>query len=113
MKEIPILVLRALLGGTAVCAFTVISEMVKPKKFAGIFAAAPAVAIASLGITAATKGPGAVHDAALGMIAGACGMIAYCLVAVFAVRRLNALRGSIASFAVWGAVAGAAFVVAR
>ncbi|MDQ6747289.1 MAG: DUF3147 family protein, partial [Candidatus Dormibacteraeota bacterium] len=94
MKEWPLIAVRAVLGGTAVCLFAVVGEMVQPKKFAGIFAAAPAVAVASLAISIATKGVGAGEANALGMIAGAAGMIAYCVVAVFVLRRMHALSGA-------------------
>ncbi|MFN2466354.1 MAG: DUF3147 family protein [Candidatus Dormibacteria bacterium] len=106
MKELLILLARAVLGGCGVCAFALVGQMVQPKKFAGIFAAAPAVAVVSLGISIASKGVEAGHANALGMIAGAVGMIAYCLVAVVVLRRMHALLGSIAVMPVWAVVAG-------
>jgi len=110
-KEAPLLLLRALLGGTAVSVFAVFGEVLQPKKFAGLFAAAPAVAIASLGITAATKGVSAVQSNALGMACGAAGMVAYCLVTVFVLRHVGAGKGSAATLLVWAAVAGLSFLL--
>ncbi|MEA2683154.1 MAG: hypothetical protein QOK05_1482 [Chloroflexota bacterium] len=107
MKDLALIAFRAVLGGTAVCAFALVGQMVQPKKFAGIFAAAPAVAVASLAITIATKGPAAGHASALGMIAGAFGMLAYCCVMVFTLRRMHALLGSLVAMPVWAAFAGA------
>jgi hypothetical protein len=111
MKELPILLARAVLGGCGVCAFALLGQMVQPKKFAGIFAAAPAVALVSLAISIAVKGPGAGHANALGMTAGAIGMVAYCLAGVFVLRRMHALLGSLAVMPVWAAVAGSALVL--
>lgn len=111
MKELPLIAIRAVMGGAAVCLFAVVGEMVQPKKFAGIFAAAPAVAVASLAISIATKGAAAGHANALGMVAGAVGMIAYCLVGIFVLRRLHALAGSIVVMPVWAAVAGGSLLL--
>jgi hypothetical protein len=114
MKELPLIALRAVLGGTAVCLFAVVGEMLQPKKFAGIFAAAPAVAVASLGISIATKGASVAHANALGMMAGGAGMVVYCLVAVFVLRRMHALLGSILVMPAWAVVAGGSlFVLTR
>jgi uncharacterized membrane protein (GlpM family) len=111
MKELPLLVVRGLLGGAAVCIFAVIGEVVQPKKFAGIFAAAPAVAVASLGITAATKGLEVVRADAIGMACGAVGMIAYCIATVFVLRQVRAGKGAAATLVVWAAVAGLTFIL--
>ena len=114
MKELPLIAIRALLGGSAVCLFALVGQALQPKKFAGIFAAAPAVAVAALAISIATKGPAVGRANALGMVAGAAGMIAYCLVAVFVLRRVRALAGSLAVMPAWAAVAGGAlFLVSR
>ncbi len=110
----PLIAIRAVLGGTAVCLFAMVGEMVQPKKFAGIFAAAPAVAVASLGISIATKGVNAGQANAFGMIAGAVGMIAYCVAAVFALRRMHALLGAVVAMPVWAMVAGGSlYLLAR
>ena len=50
------LAIRFVLGGVIVSAFAVIGDMLHPKSFAGIFGAAPSVALASLGLTFLTKG---------------------------------------------------------
>lgn len=50
------LLLRALIGGVVVSAFSLIGDLLKPKRFAGLFGAAPSVALATLGLTIITKG---------------------------------------------------------
>jgi hypothetical protein len=55
MKE---LILRFLIGGTLVSAFALIGDLLRPKSFAGLFGAAPSVALASLALTIETEGKG-------------------------------------------------------
>ena len=50
------LAIRFVLGGLIVSAFAVIGDMLHPKSFAGIFGAAPSVALASLALAFLTKG---------------------------------------------------------
>jgi hypothetical protein len=50
------LVLRFLIGGAVVSAFAVAGDVVKPRSLAGIFGAAPSVALATLGLTIAHDG---------------------------------------------------------
>ena len=111
MQDIGLLALRAVLGGAFVVAFSIIGEALRPKSFAGIFAAAPSVALASLLITTFTKGPAAVALAATGMVAGAVALVAACVVGIDSVKRFRGLRGSVAAIAVWCSVAGALYVV--
>lgn len=111
MKEAGIIVLRAAVGGLFVVLFSVLGEAVRPKSFAGIFAAAPSVAIASLLITSVTRGPAAVALAGAGMVIGALAMIAASFVGVDAVKRFRSRRGSLAMIGVWLGVGGALYAV--
>jgi hypothetical protein len=43
VDQLPVLGLRMVVGGLFVVAFAVVAELVEPKKFAGLFSAAPAV----------------------------------------------------------------------
>lgn len=105
--------LRFLAGGALVCAFTAISQVFKPKRFAGIFSAAPSVLVAGLAVTLLSKGQNVATTTAEGAIAGAVGLIAYCLVSTPAIRRFKAIRGAIASLAAWLAVALCAYGALR
>jgi hypothetical protein len=106
LDQLPVLCLRMLVGGSLVVAVAVVAELATPKKFAGLFTAAPAVALGSLLITLATKGAGDVRRAALGMIVGAVAMVVYCALAAWGVRRMGALAGSAVVLVAWAAVAG-------
>ena len=61
---------KAANGGLFVCLFTILGEILQPKRFAGIFGASPAVALANLLITALAAGHASAQEAATGMIAG-------------------------------------------
>ena len=42
-------VVRFLIGGLAVSSFAILGDLLRPKSFAGLFGAAPSVALATLG----------------------------------------------------------------
>src|SRR5438270_13441080 len=90
MSDVVMLLVKGLFGGCLVAVFALLSESVSPKRFGGLFGAAPAVAIAGLAITLLDKGARDAHLSAVGMIAGAVGMIAYAAVAVPLLRRMRA-----------------------
>ena len=91
-------------------AFAVLGEMLQPKRFAGVFGASPAVALANLLVIALVEGDAAARSSADGMIVGAAAFVVACLAAIPAVRRWGAVRGSAALWAVW-LVVGAAIAV--
>lgn len=105
MNPIVVLALRALAGGTLVVVFALVSEIVKPKAFAGMFAAAPSVAIASLAITVISVGASRARLESVGMAAGAVGMAACCALAAAVIPRIKALWGSLVALGGWAAVA--------
>ena len=98
--------LKALAGGLFVLAFAALAQMVSPKRFAGVFSAAPSVALGSLLVTALFKGNRDVALAARGMLIGAVAFTVYCLAAVPLLRRWGAWRGSLAALLVWTVTAG-------
>lgn len=71
------ILIRFLVGGTVVSVFAVIGDLLKPKSFAGLFGAAPSVALATLGLTIATEGQSYAAIEARSMIAGALAFAAY------------------------------------
>lgn len=103
--------LKALAGGVMVTLFALIGQALEPKKFAGLLAAAPAVALASLALVILTGAANRVPAQSTGMIAGAVGMILYCVAASFLVGRIHALLGSLISLVAWLAGAGATYLV--
>jgi uncharacterized membrane protein (GlpM family) len=98
---------KTLLGGCLVVAFAILAQTLSPKRFAGVFAAAPSVALASLAMTDAFDGATDARRSCVGMAAGAVGFIVYALIAPSAMQRLGTLRGSVLSLTGWFAVTAA------
>lgn len=111
MSVVLVLALKALAGGTLVVAFAVLGERIRPQGLAGLLAAAPSVALASLAVTALSTGAHDTIAAATGMLVGAVALGVAALVAVDTVRRFGALRGSILSLTAWAVTAAALFGV--
>jgi uncharacterized membrane protein (GlpM family) len=93
--------MKALIGGTLVVAFSALGDSLKPKLLAGLFAAAPSVALASLAVTVMTTGSSKATVSSRGMIAGAIGMVAYCIAASALVKRFGAGAGSVLAYVFW------------
>jgi hypothetical protein len=72
-----LMLFRFLIGGSVVAAFSALGDILKPKSFAGLFGAAPSVALASLALTIATDGRSYAALEARSMIAGAVAMLVY------------------------------------
>jgi uncharacterized membrane protein (GlpM family) len=106
MHDVLILAVKGLFGGLLVVAFALLSEGLKPKRFAGLFSAAPAVALAGLSIVLLDKGAHEAHQNAAGMIAGGVGMVAYAAAAIPLLRRLRASLAATAALGAWALVAG-------
>jgi hypothetical protein len=77
------LLIRFLVGGAFVSAFAVLGTIFKPKSFAGLFGAAPSVALATLALTIKTDGPAYAGTEARSMLAGAAAFFGYAWLAVF------------------------------
>lgn len=74
MKE---MILRFLIGGAVVSSFAAIADVFKPKSFAGLFGAAPSIALATLGLTVAGEGRVYAATEARSMMVGAIAFFIY------------------------------------
>jgi Protein of unknown function (DUF3147) len=74
MREI---LLRMVIGGIAVSAFSQLGDLLRPKSFAGLLGAAPSVALATLALTAMKEGNQYASVEARSMILGAIAFIFY------------------------------------
>lgn len=87
------LVWRFLIGGFAVSAFAALGEITRPKTFAGLFGAAPSIALATLGLTIAEHGASYAATEARSMLLGAVAFLVYAgLVSRLMFRRLMSAR---------------------
>jgi hypothetical protein len=98
---------RFLLGGLVVSAFALLGDMLRPKSFAGLFSAAPSVALATLGMAVVQHGQRYAAVEGTSMIWGAIALSLYSVaVCQLLMRlRLNALLATLAALPVWLTVA--------
>jgi Protein of unknown function (DUF3147) len=99
--------LRFLAGGIAVSAFAALGDTLRPKSFAGLFGAAPSIALATLLITLSQKGAPFVSLESRSMIAGAFALAAYSWVVCVLLKKFlwSAWTATIAALVVWSTVA--------
>ena len=106
------LLIRFLAGGLVVSLFALIGDILRPKTFAGIFGAAPSVALATLGLTFVVKGPAVASIDGRSMMAGAVALAVYGIVtcrillrsrnSVLAVAAAATGTWLIVAFGLWG-----------
>ena len=70
-------VIRFVVGGVAVSVFAVLGDVLRPKSFAGVFGAAPSIALATLGIAITQHGNGYAAIEARSMMLGAMALWLY------------------------------------
>ena len=73
-------VLRFIIGGLVVSLFAVVGDVLRPKSFAGLFGAAPSVALATLGLAFAKHGGSYAALETQSMMLGAVALAVYCMV---------------------------------
>jgi uncharacterized membrane protein (GlpM family) len=101
VSDLLVLAVKGLAGGALVAMFALLSEMLEPRRFAGLFGAAPAVAIAGLALTLAWKGAHDARESSIGMLAGALGTVCYALAIVALMRGVRPLVASALGLAAW------------
>src|SRR3954469_19875152 len=73
-------VIRFLVGGAVVSAFAMLGDLLRPKSFAGLFGAAPSVALATLGIALYQHGADYAGVQTQAMMAGAIALAVYSVI---------------------------------
>src|SRR3954471_9331452 len=109
------LLYRFLVGGICVSIFSVVGEMFGPKRFSGIFGAAPSVAIATLGLAFRQHGGPTVATEGTWMIVGGVAMLLYSAASALLVKRhhVPAWVAASAAWLAWFGFAFAAWIVLR
>lgn len=105
MSNVAVLAIRAVAGGFLVLAFALISEGLRPKRFAGLLSGSPAVAIAGLTITLLDKGAHDAHQSALGMVVGGVALVAYAAATIPLLRKFRASVAALLAVSAWLATA--------
>jgi Protein of unknown function (DUF3147) len=101
-----ILLIRFLIGGVVVSLFAALSDVLRPKSFAGLFGAAPSIALATLGLTIHQNGKTYAGLEVRSMILGAIGFFAYAFSVSWVLRRYkpSALLATLSLLPIWFAV---------
>lgn len=99
--------IRFIIGGLFVSTFAVLGDILKPKSFAGLFGAAPSVALATLVLTTYSQGTVFASAEAGSMILGAIAFFVYaCTVCRIIMRyKLPAAIVAAAAILIWLSVA--------
>jgi hypothetical protein len=98
---------RFLAGGIVVSAFAVLGDVLRPKSFAGLFGAAPSVALATLSLALWKEGGDYVSVEGRSMILGSLALALYSLAVCQLLMRVrwSALTATTTSIFLWLAVA--------
>ena len=97
------LILRFLIGGAVVSMFAILGDVLRPKSFAGLFGAAPSIALATLGLTIHRNGKAFASVEARSMVFGAIGFLVYSSLVSWALRRYRppTLLATVALMPIW------------
>jgi hypothetical protein len=98
-------VIRFFVGGAIVSAFTMFGDAFRPKSFAGLFGAAPSVALGTLGIAIYQHGTGYAALQSHSMIAIALVVYSVVVCHILVRTRLRVLPATMLSFVTWLIVA--------
>lgn len=101
------ILLRFVIGGFVVSVFALIGDLLKPKSFAGLFGAAPSVALATLSLTVAKDGSSYAATEGHSMMVGAAAFFVYASFASWIMmhRKPKVVWVTIASMPIWFGVA--------
>ena len=95
--------IRFVIGGAVVTAFAMVADVLRPKSFAGLFGAAPSVALATLGLTIRHQGAQLASVEARSMIFGAIAFLLYAAAVSWSLRRfhISALTSTVCLMPLW------------
>jgi uncharacterized membrane protein (GlpM family) len=102
---------KAIAGGSLVVVFAVIGSVLRPRWLAGLFGAAPSIAIAGLVVTVADSSIVQADRAAEGMIVGAIAFVFYAGLARLILNRCRAVAATALATLSWIAVAVGGYLV--
>lgn len=97
------LLIRFFVGGAVVSIFAMLGDILRPKSFAGLFGAAPSIALATVGLSIHQHGKAYTAYEARSMILGAAAFLVYAATTswVLRQRKLSAFRSTIVLMPIW------------
>lgn len=106
MNQMSEIVFRFLVGGLVVSLFAVLADVLRPKSFAGLFGAAPSIALATLGLTVHQHGNQYAAIEARSMTVGAIAFFVYAATSAWLLRsfRPSTLIVTVGLLPLWLAV---------
>jgi hypothetical protein len=106
---------RFFIGGAVVSFFAVLAEMFRPKSFAGLFGAAPSIALATLGLTISSHGANYAATEARSMVFGAMAFLCYAAATTWLLWRYKprALTATVSLIPIWLGVSFALWLAVR
>jgi len=106
---------RFFIGGAVVSFFAVLAEMFRPKSFAGLFGAAPSIALATLGLTISSHDASYAATEARSMTLGALAFLCYVAATTWLLWRYKhrALTATLSLIPIWFGVSFALWLVVR
>jgi hypothetical protein len=104
---------RFAIGGAVVTAFAMLGDVIRTKSFAGLFGAAPSVAIATLALTISSQGGAYASMEARSMIGGAVAFFCYawCASCLLMHHRFRAFAVTGGMLTLWLGIALASWIV--
>jgi hypothetical protein len=101
-----LILIRFFIGGVSVSTFALLGDLFKPKSFAGLFGAAPSVALATLALSAVVEGRDNVAVQSTSMMLGAIALFCYasCISWVMMHRPMRTIWATILFLPVWAFV---------
>src|SRR5579875_1419896 len=108
-------VIRFAVGGVVVSLFAILGDVLYPKSFAGLFSAAPSVALATIALTIHKDGKLYAAEEAKTMLLGAAAFLVYAVLVRFVLRRYrpSAYVTTVALLPVWFAVSVGLWIVLK
>ena len=99
-------IIRFVIGGVVVSLFAAMGDVLRPKSFAGLFGAAPSIALATIGLTIRQDGQAYAALECRSMMLGAVAFFIYALLVSCVLRRYkpSALIASLTLMPIWFAV---------
>jgi hypothetical protein len=97
------LLIRFALGGIAVSIFALVGDLFRPKSFAGLFSAAPSIALGTLGLTMVKHGGSYAALEGRSMVMGAIALYLYSHVVSWLLihHQLHSLFVSVVTIGLW------------
>jgi hypothetical protein len=97
------IIFRFLIGGAVVRSFAILGDILRPKSFAGLFGAAPSIALATLGLMVHQHGNEYAALESRSMIVGASSFLFYAAISNYVLWRLpvSTLVATLALLPIW------------